>query len=192
VRALEAAGPWAEIVIARFHVARASRDCADTVRTQDLKRLKSAWPTVEYAESTGAMWPFRHRHGALEPPAWALLERVFPSSPKIEAADHLREDLTAFCAHDDTKAGATGAIRAWGTRVRQRGLAEFESVLGTIDRWMEELTHDFQGRQTRGLVEGFNHRVQGLKRRCDGIFDVGKLFPRLTLDWHGYPRFGHT
>jgi transposase len=73
VRASEEAVPGAEIVIDRFHVARAYRDCADTVRKKELKRLKSAWPKVEYAEITGAMWPFRKRPGELEPQEWELL-----------------------------------------------------------------------------------------------------------------------
>lgn len=51
VRAMEKEVPWAEIVIDRFHVARAYRDCADTVRKKALKRLKRALPTVEYADS---------------------------------------------------------------------------------------------------------------------------------------------
>jgi transposase len=72
------------------------------------------------------------------------------------------------------------------------GLAEFAGFLGMIDRWMDGLTHDFQGRQTRGLVEGFNNRVKVLKRRCDGSFNVGTLFQRLTRDLHGYQLFGHT
>jgi transposase len=184
--------PWAEIVIDRFHVARAYRDGADTVRKKELKRLKSQLPKAEYAEITGAMWPFRKRPGALEPKEWALLERLFTYSPKIEAAYHLREDLTDLFDRDYTKAGAKCAIRAWCTRVRQSGLAEFESFLGTIERWLEEITHDFQGRQTSGFVEGFNNRVKVLTRRCYGLFNVGRLFQRLTLDWHGYQLFGHT
>ena len=76
--------------------------------------------------------------------------------------------------------------------MRQSGLAEFERVLGTIERWMDEITHDFQGRQTSGFVEGFNNRVKVLTRRCYGIFNVGRLFQRLTLDLHGYQLFGHT
>jgi transposase len=67
VRAIEAEVPWAEIVIDRFHVAQAYRDCADTVRKKELKRLKSALPQAEYAKITGAMWPFRKRPGDLEP-----------------------------------------------------------------------------------------------------------------------------
>jgi transposase len=57
---------------------------------------------------------------------------------------------------------------------------------------MDEITNYVQGRQTSGFVEGFNNRVQGLKRRCYGIFDVGRLLQRLTLDLHGSQLFGHT
>jgi len=138
------------------------------------------------------MWPFRKRPGALDPQAWERLERLCISSPKIEAAYHLRADRTDRCERDDTKAGATCAIRAWCKQVCRRGRDEFESVLGTIDRWMDEMTTSFQGRQTSGVGEGCNNRVKVLKRRCDGIVNVSRLFQRLTLDLHGYQLFGHT
>jgi len=69
---------------------------------------------------------------------------------------------------------------------------ECERVLGTLDRWLDEITNDFRGRQASGFVEGCNTRVKGLTRRCDGIFNVGRLFQRLTLDWHGDQLFGQT
>jgi transposase len=192
VRAIEEEVPWAEIVIDRFHVARAYRACADTVRKQELKRLKSVLSKAEDAEITGAMWPFRKRPADLKPSEWDLLERVFTYSPKIEAAYQLREDLTELFERDYTKMGAKCAMRAWCKRVRANGLTEFESFLGTIERWIDEITNYFQGRQTSGFVEGFNNRVKVLTRRCYGIFDVARLFQRLTLDLHGYQRFGHT
>jgi len=190
VNALTEEIPGVEIVIDRFHVARAYRNCADTVRQKALKRLKRTLPKAEYAKITGVMWPFRQRPGNLEPEERERLERLFTYSPKLEAAYHLREALTDLFDHDDTKPGAKRAIRAWCTRVRQSELAEFESVLGTIERWMDEIMNDFSGRQTSGFVEGFNNRVKVLKRRCDGIFNVGSLFQRLTLDLHGYQLFG--
>jgi transposase len=192
VRAIEEEVPWAEVVIDRFHVARAYRDCADTVRKKELQRLKSARPPAEYAEIKGAMGPFRKRPAALEPQEWELLERVFTWSPKLAKAYHLREDLTELFERDDTKAGAKCTMQAWYKRVHASGLAEFEGFLRTIDRWMDQITNYFQDRQTSGFVEGCNNRVKVLKRRCYGIFDVGRLFQRLTLDLHGYQLFGHT
>jgi transposase len=155
-------------------------------------RLKHALPKAEYAEITGAMWPFRKRPEELKPEAGDLLERLFTYSPKIEVAYHLRVDLTDLFDRDYTKAGAKCAIWAWCKRVRQSGLTEFERFLGTIDRWLDEITNYFQGRQTSGFVEGFNNRVKVLTRRCYGMFNVGRLFQRLTLDLHGYQLFGHT
>jgi transposase len=192
VRAIEAEVPWAEVVIDRFHVARAYRDCADMVRKKEMQRLKRALPPAEYAELKGAMWPFRKRPAALEPQEWELLERGFTVSPKLEEAYNLQEDLTALFERDYTKAGAKCAMRAWYKRVRVSGLAAFESFLGTLDRWMDQITNDFQDRQTSGFVEGFSNRVKVLKRRCYGIFGLGRLFQWLTLDLHGYQLFGHT
>jgi transposase len=191
-RAIEEEVPWAESGIERFHGARADRDGADTGRKQELKRRKRVRPTAEEAELKGARWPFRSRPADRKAAAWGLRERVFTHAPKIEAAYHLREDRTEWFEHDDTKGGAKSAIRAWCKRVGASGRAEFEGFLGTIERGLEEIANEVQGRQTSGLVEGFNHRVQVLKRRCYGIFDVGRLFQRLTLDLHGYQRCGHT
>jgi transposase len=86
VRAIEDEVPWAEIVIDRFPVARAYRDCAATVRKTEVKRLKRARPKAEYAELHGALWPFRKRPAALNLHEGVLLPRVFTSSPKLEAA----------------------------------------------------------------------------------------------------------
>jgi len=191
VSALEADVPGAAIVIDRFPVARASRDGADKVRKKEFKRRKRALPKAESTALKGAMWPFRKRPADLNPSEWERRERVLTSAPKLEAAYNLREDLTEVCERDDTTVGAKGAIRAWCKRVRASGLAEFESFLGTIERWLEEITNDCQGRQTSGFVEGFNTRVKVLKRRCYGIFAVGRLFQRLTLDLHGYQLFAH-
>src|SRR5262249_44145924 len=138
------------------------------------------------------MWPFRQRAAELTPPAWALRARVVTASPPSEAADTARAALTDLCDHDDTKAGAQGALRAWCTRGRPRGLAAFARVVGTMERWLEELTHDFQGRQPRGCVAGFTHRVKGLKRRGDGGFDRGRGFPPLPPRPPGHPPLRHT
>jgi transposase len=138
------------------------------------------------------MWPFRKRPAELKPQAGERLQRVCTSAPTIEAADHLREDRTELFARDDTTAGAQCAMRVWGKRVRASGLAEFASLRGTIERGLEEITHDFQGRQTSGVGEGCTNRVNVLKRRCDGRFTVGRLFQRRTLDLQGDHLFAHT
>lgn len=184
--------PEAKIVVDRFHVAKAYRACADTVRKHEVKRLKQELSPEEYQQIKGAMWPFRKAVDDLNDDEWALLERLFTYSPKLEKAYTLREELTEIFERDYTKTGAKCAIRAWCKRVRKSGLDEFESFLRTVDTWLDKITNYFLEGWSSGFVEGFNNRVKVLKRRCYGIFNVKRIFQRLTLDINGYERFGCT
>ena len=184
--------PGVKIVIDRYHVAQAYRDCADKVRKKELKVLKRELPEDEYEQLKGAMWPFRKSPVDLNDDEQELLERLFTHSPKLKEAYTLREELTAIFEKDYKKAGAKCAIRAWCKRVHQSEIKEFDRFLGTIETWLDKITNYFLERLTSGFVEGFNNRVKVLKRRCYGIFDVGQIFQRLTLDINGYKRFGLT
>lgn len=190
VEAAREALPEAEIVVDRFHVARLYRECADAVRKREMRRLKKELPEEEYEQIKGAMWPLRKHPDDLKDEEWHLLCRVFRLSPELELAYNLREDLTKLFETEYTKRGAKCAIRAWCKRVRASGIKEYETFLGTIETWMDEIANYFVERQTSGFVEGFNTRVKVLKRRCYGIFDVGRIFQRLTLDLTGYEQFG--
>ncbi len=184
--------PRAHIIIDRFHVARAYRNCADQVRKQELKLLKEQLSEKEYEQIKGAMWPFRKSLEELTDEEWDLLQRLFAYSPNMKEAYLLREELTQIFERHHTRTTAKLAIRAWCRKVRQSQLSQFESFLGTIETWLEQISNYFLERLTSSFVEGFNNRVKVLKRRCYGIFDVDHLFQRLTLDISGYGRFSLT
>jgi transposase len=189
VSAAQAQLPQAKIVIDRFHVARAYRDCADKVRKQEMKRLKQELPDAEYASLKGVMWVFRKSEADLKAEELDQLERLFSYSPKLARTYRLRAELTDIFDKAYTKAGAKCAIHAWCKRVRKYEIEAFESFLTTLSNWLDEITNYFLERQTSGFVEGFNNRIKVLKRRCYGIFDVERIFQRLTLDISGYQRF---
>ena len=177
--------PHAQIIIDRFHVARAYRRCADRVRRVELKSLKQKLPQQKYRDITGAMWTFRKSPQQLKDEEWELLQRLFTYSPKIKEAYILREELTEIFDRLYDPKGAKCAIRAWCKRVRQSQISQFTSFLKIIETWLEPIANYFLERLTSSFVEGFNNRVKVLKRRCYGIFDVDHLFQRLTLDIHG-------
>ena len=83
-------------------------------------------------------------------------------------------------------------MRAWIKRVEASGLGCFDRFIGTLEKRMDEITNYFEERETSGFVEGFNTKVKVLKRRCYGIYDLGRLFQRLTLDLEGYRLFGRA
>ncbi len=152
--------PWAKIVVDRFHVAKAYRKCADTVRQSEVKRLKQELSKEEYEQIKGAMWPFRKSPVELNDDRWELLERLFTYSPRLEQAYILREELTEIFERHYTKAGAKCAIRAWCKRVRRSGIKEFDSFLRTVETWLDKITNYFLEGLTSGFVEGFNNRVK--------------------------------
>ena len=184
--------PNAKIVLDRFHVAKAYRDCADTVRKRELKRLKKELSKDEYNQLKGTMWSFRKSPQDLKDEEKQRLERLLSHSPTLQQAYQLRNELTEIFEGDYTKAGAKCAIRAWCKRVRKSGLEAFNRFLKTVETWLDKIANYFLERLSSGFVEGFNNRAKVLKRRCYGIFDVGRLFQRLTLDLNGYEQYGLT
>lgn len=190
VRAVKEELPWAKVVVDRFHVAKAYGECADEARKQEIRRLKKHLTKAEFEPLKGAMWPFRKDPEDLEPDEQEVLDRVFEQSPALGQVYDLRQKLTAIFDRPLSKAGARCALRAWSKEVRATGLTYFDSFLKTLDNWIDEITNYFLERHTSGFVEGFNNKIKVLKRRCYGIFNVGRIFQRLYLDLNGYQLYG--
>ncbi len=179
----------AVIVVDRYHVAQKYRACADTLRKQELKRLKAELPADEYKTLKGIMWPFRKNKVDLKPPEIELLERLFSYSPSLKLAYDFREALTAIFEKDLTKAQATQAINNWCTEVEASELNCFDPFLTTLDTYLDEITNYFWHRDSSGFVEGLNNKIKVLKRRCYGLLNLNHLFQRLFLDLEGYRLF---
>ena len=184
--------PHAQVVIDRFHVAQKYRQAADTVRKQELKRLKKTLPDAEYQQFHRVLWLFRQNRADLEPDEHERLTHLFAHSPLLETAYQLREALTEIFELPLSKADAQERIRAWQAQVRASGLKCFDTFLATVDAWLEEITNYFLQRETSGFVEGLNNKIKVLKRRCYGLVNCVHLFQRLFLDLEGYRLFGPT
>ena len=190
LQAVREALPEVRIVIDRFHVAQKYREAADTVRKQELKRLKHELPKAEYQQLQGSLWAFRKNQADLSPEEQARLARLFTYSPELHAAYILREELTTIFEQAASPAQAQDQIRAWEACVRHSGLSCFDDFLKTLERWWTEITNYFAHRDSSGFVEGLNNKLKVLKRRCYGLFNLGHLFQRIFLDLEGYRLFG--
>jgi len=177
------------IVIDRFHVAQQYRHAADTVRKQELKRLKRELPKAEYQQLKGSLRAFRKNQADLSPDEQTILTRLFGYSIALEAAHLLREELTTIFEQVQSQTQAQEALRAWQERVRHSGLTCFDAFLNTLDHWWTEITNYFAHRDSSGFVEGLNNKIKVLKRRCYGLFNLGHVFQRIFLDLEGYRLF---
>lgn len=188
--AVKKALPDAQVVIDRFHVAKAYRECADQLRKEVQRDLKAVLSKDQYEGLKGTMWLFRRDPQDLDQDEHKRLALLLECAPDLKQAYDLREQLTAIFETNHTKESGTLAIKHWIKQVGQSGLSCFDSFLTTLGNWIDEITNYFINRQTSGFVEGFNNKVKVLKRRCYGITNLSHLFQRLYLDLEGYRLFG--
>lgn len=177
------------IVIDRFHVAKLYRGALETLRKQELKRLKQALSEEEYHKLKGVMWMLRKKQEDLSDEEVSTLACLFRHSPSLKAAYTFQHELTEIFEEDLSKRQAQHKIQRWKKRVKKSGLTCFHPFMKTLGKYLHEITNYFLNRHTSGFVEGFNNKIKVIKRRCYGIFNVNHLYQRIYLDLEGYSCF---
>jgi len=189
ITAVEEVLPDARIVIDRFHVVRHYRDAVDTLRKQEVRRLKQELPKAAHADLKRTLWPFRKRAGDLDSAEQERLDVLLAHSSALRQAYTLREELTVIFDTARSKADGLRRIQFWRQRVARSGLTCFDTFLQLLDSRLDLIANYFIDHQTSSFVEGLNNKLKVLKRRCYGLRNVVRLFQRLTLDLDGYRRF---
>jgi transposase len=168
--------PHVTVVVDRFHVAKNYRDCADKARKQEMQGLKKSLSEEDYAELKGVMWLFRKSWQSLTQEQQIPLLLLFSYAPMLKQVYVLREMLTGVFNSRLTKSQAVIELNNWIRRVKELGLGCFDTFVGTLQKWMGEISNYFLQRASSGFVEGLNNKIKVIKRRCYGISDIGRLF----------------
>ncbi len=189
VTAVQETLPAATIVVDRFHVACHDRDGVDTLRKQDVRRLRAVLPADQQDDLKRLMWLIRTHPDDRDAPDQERLDRFLTHSPAMRHALRLRDELTTLVDTARSKADGVRRMRHWRQRVVKSGLTCFDRVLTLLDTWQDLIANYVIQHQTSGFVEGLNTKLKVLKRRGYGVRTVSRLFQRLTLDLDGYRRF---
>jgi len=181
--------PQEVVVIDRFHDDQHYRDGADSLRKQEVKRLRQELPKDEAKTLSQTLWPFRKRPKDLTEEEQQRLDALFAHSPQLKQAYAFREQLTLIFDTARSKAEGIRRITCWRRKVEASGLRCYDAFLKLLDRWLDLVANYFRHRHNSGFVEGLNTKLKLLKRRCFGIYNLGHLFQRMMLDFRGYQRF---
>jgi transposase len=187
----EVFGGKIKVVIDRFHVAKHYRSGLDTLRKHELKRLKRELNESDYSKLKGAMWALRKKEDALTPQDKEVLTAVFEYSPGLKQAYHFQNELTDIFNQNINKGEASELIESWIHGVKLSGLTCFDKFIDTLRNNWHEILNYFYHRQRKnsGFIEGLNNKIKVIKRRCYGVFDIDRLFQRISLDLSGYAQF---
>ena len=180
----------AKIVIDRFHVAQNYRDGFDTLRKQEMRRLRKELPKAAYKEvAYGMHWVLRHNHANLDENDKVRLRALFQYSPLLHQAYTLREELTAIFNMKLNVAEGRRRLEKWNAKVNRSALTCFDKFLITLRNHLDEIANYFDKRASSGFVEGINNKLKTITRRSYGLKRVDSLFRRLWLDLIGYRQF---
>jgi transposase len=180
----------AKVVIDRFHVAQTYRDEFDTLRKQEMRRLRQELPKDTYQDiAHGMHWVLRHNHDNLTEDERRRLRRLFHYMPSLHRAYTLREELTAIFNMDLELTEGRRRLEQWIAKVERGSLACFDKFTKTLRNHLDEIANYFDKRASSGFVEGFNNNLKTITRRSYGLKRVDSLFRRLWLDLHGYAHF---
>lgn len=185
----EVFGEKVMVVVDRFHVAKLYRKDLDSLRKQEMKRLKEILSESEYKKLKGAMWALRKKEEDLTMEERGVLRILFKHSRILKIAYELCNELTDIFNQNIQKEDAQRKIRVWMELVGLFGLECLSSFVSTLNKRMDEITNYFVNRQTSGFVEGLNNKIKVIKRRCYGILNIKHLFQRILLDLKGYALF---
>jgi len=177
------------VVIDRFHVSKLYREPLDTLRINEMKRLKSTLSKVDYAKCEGMMWIIRRNHECLSKQDKVALEFIYKHSPLLKEAHKTALKLTnIFNTHQSRKKALT-KLNRWIKRVQENKISCFNGFVKTLERYKFNILNYFKNRKNSGFAEGLNNKIKVLKRRCYGISKPESLFQRLLLDLLGYKIF---
>ena len=180
----------ARVVIDRFHVAQTYRDDFDTLRKQELRRLRKELPKATYKDVVHGMhWVLRHNHDNLNDDEIVRLRRLFQYTPSLHLAYTLREELTAIFNMDLGLTEGRRRLEKWIAKVERSSLTCFDKFLKTLRNHLDEIANYFDTRASSGFVEGFNNKLKTITRRSYGLKRVDSLFRRLWLDLNGHAHF---
>ena len=180
----------ARLVIDRFHVAKNYRADFDTLRKQELRRLRRELPKETYRKVVhGLHWVLRHNHANLDDVDKVRLRTLFQYVPRLHRAYTLREELTAIFNENLDPVTGQQRLEKWAAKVERSGLNCFDKFLKTLRNHLALIANYFQRRANSGFVEGFNNKLKTITRRSYGLKRVDSLFRRLWLDVNGYQHF---
>jgi transposase len=180
----------ARIVIDRFHVAQNYRVDFDTLRKQELRRLRQELPEETYKEvAHGMHWVLRHNHANLNEDDKVRLRTLFLYTPKLHQAYTLREELTAIFNMTLDLAGGRHRLKKWAAKAERSAPNCFDKFLKTLHNHLDMIANYFHRRANSGFVEGLNNKLKTITRRSYGLKRVDSLFRRLWLDLNGYKHF---
>lgn len=169
VKAVQELCTYAEIVFDKFHVVKKINEALDKVRK---KEFANANPE-ERKQMKHKRFVILKRESNLERKQKEELNELMQSNDRLFKAYLIKEQiLSIFDEKKDSIEKIKYRFIQWFENVLSNNLEEFHDVINTIMRYFYGIINYFRYGMTNAIAEGFNTKINIIKRRAFGFRDI--------------------
>lgn len=159
----------AEIVFDKFHIVKKVNEALDKVRKKEFAKANSE----ERINMKHKRFIILKRESNLKKEQKEELNQLMKSNDKLYKAYILKEQILSIFA--DTKSTfeqIKDRIQQWFKNILNNNIEEYNSVVKTMKHYFYGILNYFRYGMTNAIAEGFNTKINIIKRRAFGIRDI--------------------
>jgi transposase len=169
IKAVQEQCPNAKLVFDKFHVVKKVNEALDKVRKMEFTKASQE----EKLNMKRKRWIILKREHNLKKNQKESLDKLMQNNDKLYKAYLLKEQILSI--FDDKKSTFENIcirIKTWIENILSNGLEEFSDVIKTIQNYMYGILNYFRYNMTNAIAEGFNTKINVIKRRAFGYRDI--------------------
>ncbi len=169
IKAIKEKCPNAKLVFDKFHVVKKVNEAVDDVRKTEFAKATAE----ERIDMKHKRWIILKRNSNLEKYQRESLDAIMQNNDRLYKAYLLKEQiLSIFDDKISTFDAICERIKTWIENVLSNGLDEFYAVIKTMQNYMYGILNYFRYGITNAIAEGFNTKINVIKRRAFGYRDI--------------------
>jgi transposase len=157
----------AEIVFDKFHIAKKINEAVDKIRKKEFSKADKE----ERILMKHKRFLILSRQKRLDKKEREELNSLLELNKKLYKAYLLKEQVLDIF-HVRRKSLALDRLNIWKENVRKAKIKEFEEVLKTMESYWYGIDNYFTHHITNGASEGYNNKINIIKRRAYGFKDI--------------------
>lgn len=169
IKAVKEQCPNAKLVFDKFHVVKKVNEALDSIRKKEFAEASKE----ERINMKHKRWIILRKYKNLDKNQKESLDNLMQNNDKLYKAYLLKEQiLSIFDDKISTFEKICFRIKAWIENIFSNGLDEFYDVVKTMQNYMYGILNYFRYGMTNAIAEGFNTKINVIKRRAFGYRDV--------------------
>ncbi len=169
IKAIKEACPNVELVFDKFHVVKKINEALDKIRKKEFASASDD----ERINMKHKRYIILHREKNLDGKQKEELNNLINSNEKLHKAYLLKEQVLSI--FEDTKSTFDQIklrFTQWMENILSNDMEEFYDVVKTIRNYYDGVMNYFKYGMTNAIAEGFNTKINIIKRRAFGFRDV--------------------